>query len=321
MIGGTVDLRHETISDGFRSSVHRLVAEAVGTSTQVSGVQVLAASASTATLLLTTAPPPSRLVLKLAAMGDAHIDFTRTAAAADMARRAGVAVPAVVAADTTGRSGPWQYLLHEHIGGEPWRTVRPRLDTSQIRSAHRQIAEAVLAIQSVRPARFGDIASESSASSVGIVDALRLRAKSRIGDLAGRELFLAVLDRDAALFSDCREPVLTHDDLHHANLVFAQRQHEVVLAGVLDWDKAWAGPGESDVARMAFWDDMTGPGFWEVYREARPAAEGEEQRMLLYQLLWCLEYDANTTRHRVDTIRVCRLLGDPTRVGGLRPLV
>jgi len=36
------------------------------------------------------------------------------------------------------------------------------------------------------------------------------------------------------------------------------------LVALLDWDKAWAGPAESDVARMAFWDDMTGPGFWEV---------------------------------------------------------
>ena len=49
---------------------------------------------------------------------------------------------------------------------------------------------------------------------------------------------------------------------------------------------------------------MTGPGFWEVYRAAVPEAPGWPRRALLHQLLWCLEYDAPTQRHRADTAAV-----------------
>jgi fructosamine-3-kinase len=75
------------------------------------------------------------------------------------------------------------------------------------------------------------------------------------------------------------------------------------------WDKAWAGPPESDVARMAFWDDMTGDGFWEFYNADVPPAEGRAERALIYQLLWCLEYLVSTPRHRADTASLCRRLG------------
>ena len=78
---------------------------------------------------------------------------------------------------------------------------------------------------------------------------------------------------------------------------------------MLDWDKAWAGPGESDIARMSFWDDMTGAGFWEVYDSVAPPAEGRSERALVYQLLWCLEYTVSTPRHLADTASVFRRLG------------
>jgi hypothetical protein len=60
---------------------------------------------------------------------------------------------------------------------------------------------------------------------------------------------------------------------------------------------------------MAWWDDMTGPGFWSVYRAAVPEEEGWAERALVYQLLWCLEYDQDTPRHRADTVELCRRLG------------
>jgi hypothetical protein len=78
---------------------------------------------------------------------------------------------------------------------------------------------------------------------------------------------------------------------------------------VLDWEKAWAGPDDSDLARMAFWDDMTGPGFWGAYRAAVPEDDGSARRALVHQLLWCLEYAVRTPRHQRDTAAVCAALG------------
>ena len=105
--------------------------------------------------------------------------------------------------------------------------------------------------------------------------------------------------------------MLCHDDLHHGNLIFQASPSGWRLAAVLDWDKTWAGPRESDVARMAFWDDMTGPGFWEVYRAEVPLTSAEQQRLPIYQLLWCLEYDDRSARHLADTAGLRRRLDLP----------
>ena len=124
-----------------------------------------------------------------------------------------------------------------------------------------------------------------------------------------RATFLDLLDRKASLFDDQLHSTLWHDDLQHTNLIFRPGRASWQLAAVLDWDKAWAGPPESDIARMSFWDDMTGAGFWEVYEAAAPPAEGRFERELVYQLLWCFEYPVNTPRHRADTASVCLRLG------------
>jgi hypothetical protein len=70
---------------------------------------------------------------------------------------------------------------------------------------------------------------------------------------------------------------------------------------VIDWDKAWAGPPESDVARMAFWDDMTGDDFWDSYNAEVPPAEGRAERALIYQLL-CAS-SIRSARHATGPIR------------------
>jgi aminoglycoside phosphotransferase (APT) family kinase protein len=126
-----------------------------------------------------------------------------------------------------------------------------------------------------------------------------------------------LLDREAVLFSGDRSPVLTHDDLHSANVLVRRTATGWRLAALLDWEKAWAGPADADVARLALWDGMTGPGFWSVYRAAVPERDRDARRALVLQLLWCLEHDWPTPRHRADTARLRALLGLPTR---LRPV-
>lgn len=225
------------------------------------------------------------------------------------ARAAGVPVPTVLAVDTSYRSGPWSYLLQEHVDGVQWRRLRPQLAPEQVRAAHRDIATAVLAMQSLRFTSFGELNAAGQPAGDDLVAALRRRAQLRVADPGRRATFLDVLHRRASLFAEQTCSTLCHDDLQHTNLIFRAGHAGWELAGVLDWDKAWAGPGESDIARMSFWDDMTGAGFWEVYEAAAPPAEGSSERALVYQLLWCLEYPVSTPRHRADTASVCRRLG------------
>lgn len=282
----------------------------LGSATRVARVDVLQGGMDKAVLEVRLTGPPYALILKLAGP-DAGTgeDFERTAAVSRVAHRAGAPVAAVLAADTSFRDGPWAYLLQEHVSGRQWREVRPLLDSEQVKAAHREIAAAVLAVQSVHFGSFGELDRSCKPAGTDAPDALRERARLRIARPGAYDLFLAVLEREVDLFEQEHAATLCHDDLHHANVVFRSDGGAWHLAALLDWDKAWAAPPESDIARMAFWDDMTGPGFWEVYRAAVPASPGAETRALIYQLLWCLEYDVESARHAADTSDLCRRLG------------
>ena len=295
------------LTDFARSEVRRHL----GQSSTVSHVEVVRSGSHDAVLQLTVGASSRRLVLKASAPDDARpIDYERTATVTELARAAGTPTPAVLAVDTSCRAGPWRYLLLEHVEGLEWRKLRGRLDDHEARSAHRQIAAAVLSMQSVHFSSFGELDGLGQSAGHDLRTALRARAELRIKNERARDLFEHLLDREADLFEP-QTSVLCHDDLHHGNLIFRASPSGWRLAAVLDWDKAWAGPRESDIARMTFWDDMTGPGFWEVYRAEVPSTAGELQRMPIYQLLWCLEYDDHSARHLADTDALRRQLGLP----------
>jgi aminoglycoside phosphotransferase (APT) family kinase protein len=254
--------------------------------------------------------PARRLVVKLVGRSEQpRLDLERTAAVMAQARLAGVQVAEVLAADASGRLDGWQYLVLGHVTGVPWREVRPGLDGAELAHAHGQIATAVLGLQALRLEGFGELDRTGLPAGLDLPAALRERVRLRVRRPSALALAEELLDRTAGLFAPGAAPTLAHDDLHHANLLFAPGPGGWRLVAVLDWDKAWAGPAESDLARLAFWDDMTGPGFWSVYRDARPVVDGEDERRPVHQLLWCLEYDVGTERHRADTDALCRRLG------------
>ncbi len=136
--------------------------------------------------------------------------------------------------------------------------------------AHRQIGAALAALHTVSFTSFGELDSGLRPSGETLLASLRSRARLRITDDDARIIFERALDRHERLFGPDVRRALCHDDLHHDNVVFRPGPAGWQLAAILDWDKAWAGPAESDCARVAFWDDMTGPGFWEAYPDARP---------------------------------------------------
>ena len=272
-------------------------------------IQALQVRHEAAVLLVTISSGPQLVVKVSGPQADHPEDFERTAMLTALARTTGAPVPAVLAADDSLRRSRWRYLVTEHIDGVAWRDLRPHLMANQVADAHRQLATALLQVQSVRFPAFGEFDStRQPPTGQNAIDALRRRATMRIRGAQARASFDQLLDRDAALFANVEIATLCHDDLHHGNLLYRPHGDGWRLVGLLDWDKAWAGPTESDVARMAFWDNMTGPAFWEVYRAGGPADDGATERALIYQLLWCLEYDDGSSRHAADTTRLRRRL-------------
>jgi aminoglycoside phosphotransferase (APT) family kinase protein len=295
--------------------VRGCVREVLGPGARRLRLQTLAADAGRAVMRVTVDGVADPLVVKVARAGSAReraADFQRTAAAVALATAAGVPTAEVLAAHTAGPGEAFGWLVQRSVEGVVWRRLRPTLDDDQVRPVHRQLADAVLALRTSRPPAFGELDAAGRPAGDPLVPALLpallRRADLLVRDAARRAVFHALLEREAALFDDDR-PGLCHDDLHHDNVVLSPVRSGWRIAAVLDWDKAWAGPAESDVARMAFWDGMTGPGFWEVYRAAVPESERERRRALVHQLLWCLEYDVPTARHRADTAAVASALG------------
>jgi len=200
----------------------------------------------------------------------------------------------------------WQYLIKEHIPGEVWRNVYPRLDVRQKRDAHQQIGAAVAQIHAISFPAFGEI---GAADSENFRDALENRTKWSIQNPRLHGIILSLIAEHEALFRGINKARLCHEDLHHQNILFRETGSGWELATILDFEKAWAGHAEIDLARLEFWDGMVGDGFWEGYGAAFDP--GYAQRRLIYQLLWCLEYAAPTERHLRDTQWVCEQLGIP----------
>jgi fructosamine-3-kinase len=124
-------------------------------------------------------------------------------------------------------------------------------------------------------------------------------------------MFLALVDRHALLFQNLVPPGLCHEDLHAHNIIFHRKRGHLHLATLLDFDKAWAGYHEIDLARLEFWRGVIGEEFWTAYLSAVSVDPGYVQRRQIYQLLWCLEFARLTPQHLRDTQVLCSRLGLP----------
>ena len=287
-----------------------LIRTALGSDVQVADVASLQEGPDSGVLMVTLAAPARRVVVKIQGpQADHRIDYERTRTISAMAGAAGVPTAEVLAAGDLDGERPGRYLIQEHIDGVAWGLLRPRLGPEEIGAAQRQLAEAVHAVQSVSFDSFGEIDRNGRPGGQTLLDALRTRARLRITDPGAGALFERLLVRDADYFANPQPATLSHDDLHHDNVIFRAEEGGWRLAAVLDWDKAWAGPPESDLARMSLWDDMTGPGFWAVYPDPFLRDSAASHRALIHQLLWCLEYPYRTPRHLADTARLVDLLG------------
>ena len=122
---------------------------------------------------------------------------------------------------------------------------------------------------------------------------------------------MGVVEDHKNLFEDVGSACIAHEDLHQHNILFENRRGNWQLAAVLDFDKAWAGHHEIDLARLEFWRGMTNSDFWEAYQATHQVDAQYRYRQPVYQLLWCLEFARNTAEHIRDTQRLFKEHGFP----------
>jgi aminoglycoside phosphotransferase (APT) family kinase protein len=258
--------------------------------------------------------PAADLTVKLAGPNAAlATPFDQSAHVINLARDAGVPVPTVLATDVSASTWPWRYLICTWLDGHTWSSLRTRLQPSDWPRIYAQFGTAVGVLHTIPFADFGELAPSGLVQSDGTYRAaLVARARRRLPLLskpAYADLFEAVLEAYEDWFARPPAPCLTHDDLNHTNLILRQDADGWGLSGIVDFEAAWSGGPEPDLARLDFWRGMTDPNFWHAYRAARSVPEGWEQRRHLLRLLWCLEYAQATAEHLHDTAQVCAELG------------
>lgn len=306
---------HEgVVSNETQSMLLELLRGIYGFNVTIAEINILNQHFDYVALLVRIDHPAVTLAVKLAGRDAPYAyPFDRTAYWHKLVtERTSIPMPEIIAVDVSYRVYPWQYLVKSYLPGNEWATVKPLLHDKKLRQAYQQIGDAVAQLHSISFDSFGDV----SPNGIEVADSdyfgtLLERVNASIRQEHIKQDFLDLLQANEGLFSKVTQPRLCHEDLHPHNILFYQSAGEWQLATVLDFDKAWAGHYEIDLAKLELWTGMTGDGFWDGYTDVMRVDDLYPQRRPFYQLWWCLDYAANTPKHLADTAQLCNLLHFP----------
>lgn len=290
----------------------QLFHQTIGTKVEIIEQKIVNQDHDYLVLLIKLQNPTLRIVVKLAGPESPMASsFDRTAMLHRLvATHTAIPVPEILAVNISYQTWPWRFLIKTYIPGQEWAIVRHQMDREDLSRAYRQIGNAVAQLHKIQFSGFGELANDGRVLSDGqFLDALVKRAQLSIRGAQLRDLFFSVVNRHTPLFSDIHQACLCHEDLHQHNILFQYRQGKWHLATILDFDKAWAGDHEIDLARMEFWRGMTNDEFWLAYKSVHIIDPEYEDRRPIYQLLWCLEFARSTPEHLADTRRLCDTFG------------
>ena len=294
--------------------LHLLLKEKIGSGVEIVHYKIGNQRHDYVVLLVQLRSPALGLVVKLAGP-EAPYDypFERTAVIHRLvAANTTIRMPEVIAVDVSYQAWPWRYLIKTHIPGIEWDAVQPQMSAEELPDAYRQIGNAVAQLHTIAFPAFGELSGDGQVEAGRpYLAVLQARANHFIKTERLRDYFSAVLARSAHLFDDVSTANLCHEDLHRYNILFENRQGQWHLTTILDFDKAWAGHRETDLARLDLWTGMTNEAFWQAYNAVYPVDPLYRQRRPVYQLLWCLEVAWPTAKHLADTRQVCLELDFP----------
>jgi aminoglycoside phosphotransferase (APT) family kinase protein len=223
-----------------------------------------------------------------------------------------VPVADVVAVDTSRRRWPWNVLIATELAGLTWAELYPRLDEVQRTAAQGQLGRAAAQLHTLAFDGYGEVGVNGRVTEPsGALAALSERSQRRLRTPGYRDYFRRVQEAHANLLSAAPGPRLCHEDLNPYNVLFELHDGEPVLTGVLDFEAAWAGLPESDLARLELWRWTRGAALRDGYGAAGSISDSYLRRRPIFQLLWCLEYAEYgvSGQHQLDTNAVCDELG------------
>jgi Ser/Thr protein kinase RdoA (MazF antagonist) len=292
----------------------KLLRETFGHNVKIASYEVLNQHLDYFALRVDIDQPSLKLAVKLAGKAAPYqYPFDQTAMFHRLvAAQTSIPMPEILAVDVSYEQYPWRYLIKTYLPGEEWRIVKPQLTAQEQVEAYHQIGTAVAELHSIRFDSFGTINGDGHITlNTDYCSALNSHILKTVKNPDYQDMLLQLVDKHAALFQSVQDARLCHEDLHHRNILFSQNNGRWQLATILDFDKAWAGHYEIDLAKLEFWEDMVGEGWWEAYNRIMSLDNGYPERRLIYQFLWCFDYAINTPKHLADTQALCKKLGLP----------
>lgn len=293
--------------------LERIIERHFGKECMISRYDIVQGNTEYAVVSLMLTNPSERVVLKLAGQNAAiACPFDRTFALNKQVRNQ-TSAPTfeALAVDVSYEYVPYRYLLMSYIEGIPWASMKEELHASDLQKVYRELGHAVAQFHTISYGSFGEISMDKKSDDANYLSALIARAKRRIKNRHHQQLFVTLLEQNKVLFQDVVSPRLTHEDLNPGNIIIRQQGGCWVLAGIIDFDSAWAGGHESDLARLELWRGMISTGFFEEYERSQSISKNYPKRRPFLQLLWCLEFALPSEEHHATTKDVCHRLGIP----------
>jgi aminoglycoside phosphotransferase (APT) family kinase protein len=285
----------------------------MGSETRITNYQIIKQQEDYCVVRIRLRQPTIEVMVKLAGpRAQLASQFDRTVAIHRLVANAtNIPLPDIIAADVTLQSWPWRFMIYPRVTGVEWADLRHQLNNEELAGAYRQLGEAVGQLHRIPFPTFGEIDAQGLVMQPGFdfLSALRTRVSQQINHVHHQQVILDAIDQRSDCFQNVNKSRLCHEDLHGYNILFKKESGEWGLTAILDFDKAWAGHSEIDLARLEIWRGMTSPDFWSAYRSLQPVEEDYVQRRPIYQLVWCLEYASPTAQHFMDTQQVCQALG------------
>ena len=219
------------------------------------------------------------VVVKMAAPSS-HVPSFEAAKAKHLFIRGltGLPIATILVADDSRSLVPMRFSVQERLPGEEWFTRREKLSKKELQVALASLGDVVGRLHRPVLDAFGQLPEPGEAS---CTNALREHTMSIVRNHRLRDNFIQLLEDNAELWNGVR-PGITHEDLHGFNILFDPLRRTEV-SGLLDCDKAWSGPVESDLARMELWRGMTSSSFIDRYREHVPELQRYLERRPFYR--------------------------------------
>lgn len=301
-------------SDLLHDQLPQLIRQTFGTNAELVNHKVVNRYHDYLVLIIQLRNPYIKVVVKLAGPGAPMASsFDRTVMFHRLVRsQTSIPMPETFALNMSFAAWPWRYLVMSYIPGQEWTAVRNLLDQDGLSAAYRQIGSAVAELHMINFPRFGELDVDGIVQgNEDFLTAFTERSRATIKSDNLRDQFLSLLDKYQFLFTGIGQASLCHEDLHQHNILFKRQRGIWHLTTILDFDKAWAGYHEIDLARMEFWRGMHADEYWKAYQAIHPVEQMYEQRRPIYQLLWCFEFARMTPEHLEDTRQLCAKLGLP----------